>query len=58
MSKIAPPMALMPYITFENGEVVAEKPIPWFLKPAFKKYCERIKREKERKQKMIDKIIS
>ena len=58
MSKIAPPMALMPYITFENGEVVPSKPIPWYLKPAFRRFCERIKRDKERKKNMHDKIIS
>lgn len=50
MSKITPPMALIPYIEFEDGKVVSTKPIPWYLKPAFKRYCKAIERKNSKKK--------
>ena len=54
--KIAPPVLLMPYITFENGKPVPKKPLPFFLKPAFKRYCNAVERADKRREKMFDDI--
>lgn len=48
--KIVPPKRLMQYISFEDGKVVLEKPLPFYLRPAFNRYCRQIEQTKQRRQ--------
>lgn len=54
--KIAPPIYLMRYIEFKDGKVVPAKPLPFYLKPAFNRYCKRVEAAKKRRQAMFNMI--
>lgn len=50
--KIVPPIALMKYISFEDGKVVATKEIPKHLKAKYKRFCMKIEKAERRRQRM------
>lgn len=47
MSKIAPPLHIMKYVYFEDGEVKHTENMPKMFKPAFIRYKNAVNRHKE-----------
>lgn len=50
--KIVPPIELMKYISFENGNVVATQELPKHLETKFKRFCKKIEKAERRRQRM------